>query len=148
MRKLNRYFEVLFTNKEISPEELRNFAEDHLARLKSHQASGPNAGGFQELIAATQPLYDAFKTAVGEREMQSAQLGGGTFTKNQAMEAFIAKVRQREGKIRDAFGKQSAQYLEFFPRGLSEYAEARVGSTEDLMNRMCALGQKYEAQLV
>jgi hypothetical protein len=42
------------------------------------------------------------------------------------LQLFRTKIRQREGRVVDAFGKSSAQYREIFPQGLGYYTEASM----------------------
>lgn len=147
MIDLKKYFEIPFQDPEISMDEFLLFSEDHLARLKEQNTNGPDAGAFTALIAATQPLFDTFNNDMSDRDAATSAREGGTMTKDEALAAFQLHVRRREGTIKGEFGKPSAQYEEFFPRGLSEYTRATMANAEVLMDRMVTKATKYQAEL-
>ena len=120
-----------FDDKQISNDELKKFSEDHLRRL-----AGNNAGDqFGPLIAATTAAYTEFFGDLSEAGTAAAVREGLTIRVNDALEAFVAQVQRREGRIRDQWEKTSAEYQEFFPQGLGEYGAATLGDAERLMNR-------------
>lgn len=147
MIDLVKYFQIPFEDPEISFAEFLLFTEDAMARLKRQNEEGPDAGAFTALVDATQPLFDAFNDAMSDHDDVTASREGGTMTKDQALEAFQLLVRRREGAIRSEFGKPSAQYEEFFPRGLREYSRATMSNAEVLMDRMVTKTTKYQALL-
>ena len=53
MIKISRYFENPFDDPEISAEEIRIFAEDHLGKITSQNNSGPLAGTLTAMVTAT-----------------------------------------------------------------------------------------------
>lgn len=147
MIKIERFFQIMFADPNISNEELRDYTEDHLAKLISHNASGPYAGQFAAMIAETQPKFDAFVASISTEDSAGATREGQTLTKDAALKAFIELVRKREPRIEGIFGKPSAAYEEFFPQGLNEYGKPTQAQAVVLMDRMVAKATKYVADV-
>ncbi|MGL4398709.1 MAG: hypothetical protein ACRCXD_02465 [Luteolibacter sp.] len=133
MINLKRFFEIHLANPEISAEELRQFAEDHIGKLKAL----PNLpANLTVLLAPTEAAFDAFDEKLSARTTLQAAQSGGTITKDEALQLFRTTVRQREGRVRDKFAKGSGPYAEFFPAGLQEYNKARLGQVKGLLDRL------------
>ncbi len=144
MINLQRFFENHLANREISGEELRQFTEDHLGKLKAVSALPAH---LTALLAPTEAAFAAFDAALSARTTLLATQSGGTITKDEALQLFRTTVRQREGRVRDKFAKGSAAYAEFFPQGLHEYNRARLGQIPGLLDRLITGATKHEAQL-
>jgi hypothetical protein len=144
MITLQRLFQNHFANVEISAEELRQFTEDHLGKLKALPALPVN---LTALLAPTQTAFDAFDEMISTRTTLQATQSGGTITKDEALQLFRTTVRQREGRVKDKFAKGSGPYAEFFPQGLTETNKARLGQVPGLLERLIAAAAKYQAQL-
>jgi len=144
MINIQRFFENHLSNREISAEELRQFAEDHIGRLKA-QPTLPAA--ITALLAPTEAAFATFDAALSARTTLQATQSGGTISKDEALQLFRTTVRQREGRIRDKFAKGSAPYAEFFPQGLKEYNKARLGQVIGLLDRLIAAATKHQAAL-
>lgn len=142
---IEKYFEVLFARSSISNGELRNFAEDHIAKLNSHNDSGPLAGQFTAMLGETEPKFDAFVELLSSEDSASAERQGETITKDQALLAFCELVRRRKSRVADKFGEGSAEWEEFFPHGLSEYNNPTMAKAPVLMDRMVDKATKYVA---
>ncbi len=144
MINIQRLFQNHFASVEISAEELRQFTEDHLGKLKALPALPVN---LIALLAPTQTAFDAFDEKISARTTLQATQSGGTITKDEALQLFRTTVRQREGRVKDKFGKGSGPYAEFFPQGLKEYNMARLGQISGLLERLITAAGKYQAQL-
>jgi len=144
MINIQRLFENHFSNREISAEELRQFAEDHIGRLK---AKPTLPAALNALLAPTESTFGAFDSALSARTTLQATQSGGTITKDEALQLIRTTVRQREGRIRDKFAKGSGPYAEFFPQGLKEYNRARLGQVVGLLDRLIAAATKHQATL-
>lgn len=144
MLSIEKLFENHLDNRQISSEELRQFAEDHIARL-NHLTSAPAA--ILALIAASEAVFEEFDGALSVRATLIAEQAGGTITKNEALQLLRTTVRQREGRIRDKLGKGSGPYAEFFPAGLLEYSRARLGQVNALLDRLITAADKYKTTL-
>jgi hypothetical protein len=131
MRNLRTYFTVIFDSPKISDDKLRKFAEIHLQRL-----SADNPGGvFTPLITATTAAYQAYFGAIVDEATRTAIQKGMTLKMNDALDAFLEAVRRQEGRIRADYGKESAEYTEFYPQGLMEYNQSTLANVEALMLR-------------
>ena len=144
MISITRLFENHFDDPQISAEELRQFAEDHLGKLKALPSLPAELAA---LLPPTQAAFDAFDAALSARTTLQAAQSGGTITKDEAVQLFRTTVRKREGRVRDKFDKGSAAYAEFFPRGLTEYQKARMGQVAGFLDRLIAAATKYQAEL-
>jgi len=144
MITLQRLFQNHFANPEISAEELRQFTEDHLGKLK---ALPDLPAHLTALLAPTQTAFDAFDEMISTRTTLQATQAGSTITKDEALQLFRTTVRQREGRVKDTFAKGSGPYAEFFPQGLTEYNKARLGQFPGLIERLITAAAKYQAQL-
>lgn len=144
MLNIERFFENHLSNRQISAEELRQFAEDHLGKLKAL----PNLpANLTALLIPTETAFDVFDEKLSARTTLQATQSGGTITKDEALQLFRTTVRQREGRIRDKLVKGSGPYAEFFPRGLQEYNKARHGQVTGLLARLIAAADKYKTTL-
>ena len=144
MINIERFFENHLENRSISAEELRQFAEDHIGKLKALPAAPAN---ITALTAPTEAAFDAFDAKLSARTTLQATQSGGTITKDEALQLIRTTIRQREGRIRDKFAKGSGPYAEFFPQGLMEYSRARIGQVTGLLDRLIAAATKHQAVL-
>lgn len=142
MIAIDRLFENHLSNRQISAEELRQFAEDHLGRLAALE--NPPAG-IAALAAPARTAFEAFDAKLSARTTLLAVQTGGTLTKGEALQLIRSTVRQREARIRDKLGKGSAAYTEFFPRGLVEIGQARLGQITAILDRLIAAAGKYQS---
>ena len=144
MINIKRFFENHLANREISAEELRQFAEDHIGKLKALPALPAN---LTALLAPTETAFDAFDDKLADRTTYLAAQIGGTITKDEVLQLFRSTVRRREGRVRDKFPKGSAAYAEFYPQGLKDYNRARIGQLPGLLDRFITAADKYKATL-
>lgn len=144
MINIARFFENHLANREISAEELRQFAEDHIGKLKALPSPPPN---LTALLAPTETAFDAFDDKLSDRTTYLAAQIGGTITKDEVLQVFRSTVRQREGRVRDKFPKGSAAYAEFYPQGLKDYNRARIGQLPALLDRYITAADKHKATL-
>lgn len=93
MINIQRFFENHLSNREISAEELRQFAEDHIGRLKAMPAL---PAALNALIAPTESAFGAFDSSLSARTTLQATQSGGTITKDEALQLMRTTVRQRE----------------------------------------------------
>ena len=143
MLDLRNFFKNHFNSSQVSDDNLRKFAEDHLQRLTAN-----NTGNlYTSLLADTQVLYDDFNTIIKKEDQTFSQQQGKTLTTDNVISDFVQMVSRKEGAVRSEFGKDSPEYQEFFPNGLSEYHQVSKANAEMLMERMKNAGQTYIAQL-
>lgn len=143
MRNLRTYFKVIFDSPKISDDNLRKFAEIHLQRL-----SADNPGGlFTPLITATSAAYQAYFGAIVDEATRTAIQKGMTLKMNDARDTFLEAVRRQEGRIHAEYGKESAEYAEFYPQGIMEYNQATLANVESLMLRYAKAAERHAALL-
>lgn len=140
MLKIGRYFENAFNDPQISAEELRSFTEDHIGKLRADASHAV-------MLAATEAAFGPFDQALSARAQQIGALGGNTVSKNDVLQLFRTKIRQREGRVTDAFGKGSAEYREIFPQGLTYYTRATMETVKQRLDYAVEKFTKYQAQL-
>lgn len=143
MLNLERLFKIQFDSSKISDDNFRKFAFDHLQKLKVNNTSGE----FDGMIKETSIVYDKFMTTTSSEHNKQAVQKAKTLEVNNIMEEFKKLVRRKEGYIRSVFGKDSPYYLEFFPRGVSEYSMATKSNIIRLMDTFVESGKKYAKSL-
>ena len=144
MINLERYFENHLRHRSISAEEIRQYAEDHVGKLRALPGA---PAGIAALLVPTEAAFDAFDGKLSARTTLQATQSGGTISKDEAVELIRTTVRQREGRVRDKFAKGSGPYAEFFPAGLMEFSRARIGQVSGLLDRLITAADKPEAIL-
>ena len=143
MMDLKRLFKNRFDTKEISDDNLRKFAEIHLERLSANNT----AAQFTAMITATTTAYQNYFGAMTNEDTKFAIQQGLTITMKNIVDGFKKSVSQKEGIIRGNFGKESGEYQEFFPLGLTEYSNATLANIELLMKRMATSSATHSATL-
>ena len=131
MQNLKTFFRNHFDTKEIGDDKLKKFTEDHLQRLISNNTSSQ----FDTLIADTTAAYTTYYGSISDEGARYALQQALTKAMNNTLEAFKKAIRQKEGTIKGAFGKDSPAYQEFFPFGVTEYTEANLADIERLMDQ-------------
>ena len=144
MIAIDRLFEKHLSNRQISAEELRQFAEDHRGKLAT-LVSPPAV--IAALAAPTEAAFEAFDAKLSARTILQATQAGGTISKIEARQLIRSTVRQREARIRDKLTKGSAAYTEFFPQGLVEIGQARHGQITGILDRLITAADKHKAAL-
>jgi hypothetical protein len=143
MMDLKRLFKNHFDTKEISDDNLKKFAEVHLERLSANNGTAQ----FTTMITATTAAYTAYFGAMTNEDTKFAIQQGLTVTMNNIFENFKKFVSRKAGTIQGQFGKESPEYQEFFPLGLTEYSNATLANIETLMSRFVAAAERHSAEL-
>ena len=122
-----------FSDETITPTRLFNFGTDTLNRL-----TNANTGGiYAALIALLTAPLQALDAELGDVDVALAVQKGTTLTNDQVMETFGKTLSSEEPFIARAVGgKGSALYLQFYPRGISEYTAVTKTSMPTLTNRI------------
>lgn len=144
MIKITRFFENHLANREISAEELRQFAEDHLGKLAALTAAPAE---ITALAAPTDDAFGEFDEKLSARTTLLAAQSADTITKDDAVKLIRSTLRQREGLISNTFPKASAGYAEFFPGGLKEIGSARIGQIPGILDRVITAATKHQSAL-
>ncbi len=143
MMDLKRLFKNHFNTNKISDDKLRKFAEVHLQRLSANNGTAQ----FTAMITATTAAYNAYFGSITNEDTKFAIQQGLTVTLNNIVENFKSFVSQKEGIIRGNFGKESAEYQEFFPLGVTEYRQANLQNIETLISRFVGAAERHNATL-
>jgi len=138
MISLENIFKNHFDSARISDDNLAKFAQDHLARLRAAQNHA-----FDDLMAETESVYLAYAGSVSGEDLRTVQRISATRSTDDLLQDFKAEVSRQEGLIRSLFGKDTPEYLLFFPQGATEYANAVKANVQTLMDRMADLMQAH-----
>ena len=132
MMNMETFFKNHFNTSKISDDNLRKFTEIHLQRM-----AAKNGGGeFTTMITDTTTAYTNYFGSMTDEDTKFAVQQGLTIAVNNSIANFQKAVSQKEGIVRGNFGKDSPEYQEFFPLGLTEYSQATLQNVEMLMQRM------------
>jgi len=143
MINLQTLFKNHLDTKDISDDNLRKFSEDHEKRLGAN-----NAGGiYTSLLTSTTPLVAAFGAAIDAESGRAAIQKADTLRVDNLIEKFKKTASRREGAVKSAFGEDAPEYVEFFPLGLTEYAQLTKANVHTLMVRMKERSIHYAAEL-
>ena len=116
MINLITLFRNHFGAKSISDDKLKVFSEDHIQRLTAN-----NEGGvFTTLITETTTAHNQYFGQISSEATSRALQKSHTKMVDDIMVSFKDEVSRREGLIKSLFGKDSSNYIEFFPNGISE----------------------------
>jgi Carboxypeptidase regulatory-like domain len=144
MKQLTSIFENHFTSSKISDVKMKSFAQDHIQKLLVANGAGSI---FTSILAATNAAYTGYYGSLASTDLASVVQKSLTLTTDTVFDNFIAAVRQEEGLVRSVFAINSPQYIEFFPRGLTEYNKANKKDVEIFMNRFATLATTFKPQL-
>ena len=144
MTTTNRYFGNIFDNVHISPGRLSNFATVTLYKLI--RANTNNI--FDNIIALLTPLIIQMDEELSNVDATNTHQKWKTFNLNQITFLFHHTLSKLEGVIARALGGDDTEaYVEFFPRGLTEYDNANRIDTSILVNRIYKAADKYSDML-
>jgi hypothetical protein len=132
MINMETFFKNHFNTDRISDDNIRKFTEIHLQRMVAKNTGGE----FTQMITDTTTAYTNYFGSITDEDTKFAVQQGLTVAMNNVVETFKKAVSQKEGIVRGNFGKDSPEYQEFFPLGLTEYSQATLQNVEMLMQRM------------
>ncbi len=144
MRNESYYFENPYENRNFSRESFRKYVDNHLYILQQAKAKGEPVG---DIIDDTKPLLEEYTLAVKQINSGKATRTARTFTVDQCIEKFKKLITQREGLIRNKFGKSSEAYLEFFPKGLSQFSSVTKKNIDELFDQVIKGSNTYKPEL-
>ena len=132
MINIRSIFKNHFNTARVTDDNLRKFANDHVARITANNGNGT----YTQMLQITTQLAADYDKAIKEEDSIFATQQGNTVKTDQIIDTFKKTISQREGTIRGEFGVNSAEYQEFFPQGLTEYSTATKGNIETLLQRL------------
>ena len=143
MLRLENFFKTLFMMVSLSEANFVKFVEDHLERLRINNPGNRYAA----LVAALVAIFNEFKVAIDQRNLNQALQESQTLTVDQVIAAFKAKISRVHTDITDRWDVGTPIYEKFFPHGLDEYAKATKGNIGSLMNRFISICDIHRADL-
>ena len=143
MINLEVFFSNHFNTERISDDKMDLFAQDHIARLKAN-----NPGNiYDPVITNTESAYNGYFSSKTKESVSAAQKEAATVNVEKYAKEFIDLASMKEGIIRGTWGKESSQYQEFYPHGITEYTKATRASMNELMDRYLQAATNYAAEL-
>lgn len=132
MLKIARFFEIQFADNDFSSAELLDFTQDHLGRLAEKNTDGR----YDTMLAATGNVYEAFGGTVSNEKTAAAIGKARTKAKATHRKTIQDQLSGLSGTLHGKFGKDSVEYIEFFPQGLNEIHDAREAEIEPILDRI------------
>ncbi len=141
MRDPEVYFDNPFEKgPHISDEHLRAYSELHLELLIAD-------GRFTGLATDTLTLHEGYFGATNLEAVKGSLRQRLTFEMREEFQEFKDLVSQYEGAVKAAWGKSSAEYVQFYPQGITEYHLATLKNVEEKMTRYEAAIRAHETEL-
>lgn len=143
MLDLNRIFENWFADPQFSVTEKLNFAES----TRNNLAANNEDGVFDEVLPLLQTAYATAGGNTGSEAVAVAVRVAAVKSKKLLLETIKSTISRRSGGISDDFGRDSATYAEFFPRGVTDYREMNETEVPEKLDVLIAAGTKYAPAL-
>ena len=131
MKNLGGYCLNIFANSRVGDAKFRMFCEFHLQGLINN-----NPGGIYDTIIAL--LSSAYMNYYGALEDEATKLAireGKTVAMKDSRKKVSGFISRQEGLVRSKWGKDSAEYQEFYPQGVSVYLLASLGDFAIMLER-------------
>ncbi len=143
MIDLTVFFKSHFQSDKVSDKKLQKFIEDSIQRTSAN-----NPGGiYDTLILNTTASYTSYFGALSDKATQKAILEGKTLSMESSLQNFKSFASRQEGLIRSKWGKDSPEYQEFYPQGITEYTHATLATVEVIMQRYKNAATAHSADL-
>ncbi|MFA9214561.1 MAG: hypothetical protein ACEQSR_12050 [Candidatus Methylacidiphilales bacterium] len=143
MKKYTRFIKDQFASDTLSRNELNLFTAELLGRL----AKIVNPALNQVEIDKLKDIHTRFVGEYSNLAIKGAVQLGGTISREDAYDDVIDFIKQQEGAVKAKFGKNTAQYVEFYPAGTTEYHASSVEGLKILLSRYVAAATKYKTEL-
>lgn len=148
MINLETLFKNHFDTDKIGDDRLKAFSEDHINKLTGWLTVHVDAD-LSALLADLALKHNAYFGAITDEKTKFNIQQGRTIAADNAWEAALKFVRQKEGIVKGTWGKDSAQYQEFYPHGLDEYNRATKANKAAVLEqfRLAAIAHSAELPL-
>ncbi len=126
MIQLFKYFSILFTNKNISRQLLKDFTADHIARLTTN-----NPGGIFATILTN--ITNAYNSYFGDLDAEALKVRlqeGKTIAMDNTHVALTTLISKNAGLISYKYGEGSEIYEQFYPQGVTKFSEDDLPTLE------------------
>ncbi len=143
MINLETFFRNHFDTQFISDDKMDLFAQDHIAHLKANNPENI----YDPVITNTETAYNGYFSSKTNESISAAQKEAATVNVEKYAKEFVDMVSMKEGIIRGTWGKESSQYQEFYPHGITEYSKATRATMNELMERYLQTATKYATEL-
>lgn len=139
-----KFFENPFSSDEIIPTRLYTFSTDSIGKF-----TAANEGNiYDTIIQNLTQASTALGTEIGEVKSTLGVQKGSTFTVDEVIKNFKVYMSDNEGVIAKAVGgKRKAAFIEFYPRGVSEYSNATKTKMTALLKQVFDAAEKYKTNL-
>lgn len=136
-----KFFENPFDTLDITPNRLYNFSTDVIGKF-----TAANTGKiYDTIIQNLTQASTALGSEIGEVKSTLGVQKGSTFTVDEVIKNFKVYMSDNEGVIAKAIGgKRKAAFIEFYPGGLSEYANATKTKMPALLKQVFDAAEKYK----
>ncbi len=145
MQDFDVFFTLHFHNRQISDDELNGYTTENIKLLAATARYGSTA-------AMVLTAHTAYFGAITNEGTNAAIQKGLSKAMQTALESFLKTLSRHEGAISSKFGDGSAEYLRFFPAGLTEYREATMDTIDQKLTRLTTafadLGAKLDPGVV
>jgi hypothetical protein len=141
MIAINRFADRLFNEKNITDERLGNFVDDFLKRASINNKEGM----YDELLLETKLKYEVYFGTITSEDTNFALQQSYTKMVDRELDKFKNLLRRRSGLVISEWGKESPEYQEFFPLGITEYTSMGKNNAEKLMTRILNAFKNHSA---
>ena len=142
MKKLTTFSTNPFYSIKVSRVRIQKFLYNHIQRMIG--IANPH---FAAIIASTQGLWTSIFGDITHYDQGLILQVGLTKKADKAMADFIAKVVGLESEVAYKLVKGSADYIQIFPSGTSEYHKATKANILVLMERVIKASHTFASQL-
>jgi hypothetical protein len=139
MINLERMVDLPFSPKEVKDKEFALFIEDHIKRCRKNQAFIQG----DELKEIQQKL-DEYKSLLNEIRLITNQRKVNTQNIENSVNRFKEFARTIGNFLAFTYSKNSSEYLQIFPTGLSEISTFNYESIFDLMTRISEFLSRHQ----
>lgn len=140
MIDLSNFFKNHFDTARISDSNFNSFTQDHLQRLTK-------SGKHPALVAVLTSVYTLWSGATLDEATHTALREGLTKAMNDAFNALKKAISQQEGAVRAKYGTAGSAYQEFYPQGITEYSNMKLGEVDVKVGRWIKAATAHSADL-
>ena len=137
-------FGNIFDDVKITPNYLARFTDDVIAKLIQFNTHGD----LEELVLPLQETIIPLRAELGQIDSSFNSQMGKTSTVDAFITAFKGYMKENYVFIAVALGgDKTPEFMEFYPRGKSEYSNITKTQMETVMDRLKIGAETYETQL-